>query len=82
MKKILILFFLCCCIQQDYYLQENYFQQEVNTTIDVSLNDEKHELSALETIEYFNHSNDGLDSILFHLWPNAYKNINTPLAKH
>ena len=82
MKKILILFFLCCCIQQDYYLQENYFQQEVNTTIDVSLNDKKHELSAFETIEYFNHSNAGLDSILFHLWPNAYKNINTALAKH
>ena len=62
-------------------MQENYFQQEVNTTIDVSLNDKKHELSAFETIEYFNHSNDGLDSILFHLWPNAYKNDSTAYAK-
>ena len=61
--------------------QQNYFQQEVNYTIQVSLNDNKHELSAFEKIEYINNSLDTLHFIYFHLWPNAYKNKETALAK-
>ena len=64
------------------YSQKKYFQQKVNTSIEVSLNDNKHELNAFEKIEYINNSNTKLDSIVIHLWPNAYKNINTSLAKH
>ena len=64
------------------FSQKNYFQQEVNTYIDVSLNDKKHELNAFEKIEYINNSPYKLDSLIIHLWPNAYKNINTALAKH
>lgn len=61
--------------------QQNYFQQEVNYKINVSLNDRKHELSAFEKIEYINNSNTALTYIYFHLWPNAYKNNQTALAK-
>ncbi len=61
--------------------QQNYFQQEVNYTIDVTLNDVNHELSAFEKIEYINKSNKSLDFIYFHLWANAYKNNETALAK-
>jgi len=64
------------------YSQNRYFQQKVNTTIDVKLNDENHSLSAFEKIEYINNSTETLDSIIFHLWPNAYKNVNTTMAKH
>jgi hypothetical protein len=58
-----------------------YFQQEVNYTIDVKLNDVSHELQATEKIEYINHSPDALSFIYMHLWPNAYKDNTTPLAK-
>jgi hypothetical protein len=60
---------------------QNYFQQEVNYTIDVKLNDRNHTLSATESIEYINNSPDDLTFLYFHIWPNAYKNINTALAK-
>ena len=61
--------------------QQTYFQQEVNYKINVSLNDKKNTLSAVEEIQYINNSSQGLDVIYFHLWPNAYKNNNTALAK-
>ncbi len=58
-----------------------YFQQQVNYTISVTLNEEQHSLKGFETIEYINNSPDTLSYIYFHLWPNAYKNHNTCLAK-
>jgi hypothetical protein len=61
--------------------QQNYFQQEVNYNIDVTLNDVTHELSAFEKIQYINNSKNTLDHIYFHLWANAYKNKETALAK-
>ena len=60
---------------------QEYFQQEVNYKIHVLLNDRLHELNAFETIEYFNHSPDTLYFLYFHLWPNAYSNNDTPLAR-
>ncbi|MCO5229701.1 MAG: M1 family metallopeptidase [Chitinophagales bacterium] len=33
------------------------------------------------SMEYFNASNDTLQELWIHLWPNAYSNLNTPLAK-
>jgi hypothetical protein len=61
--------------------QDQYFQQEVNYKIRVSLNDVKHELSAFEEITYINNSVTSLSYIYFHLWPNAYKDHSTALAK-
>ncbi len=61
-------------------LSQEYFQQEVNYTIQVSLNDGVHELNAFETIQYINHSPDTLHFLYFHLWPNGYSNNSTPLA--
>ena len=58
-----------------------YFQQEVNYKIAVSLNDTLHELTAFEQIEYTNNSPDTLQFLYFHLWPNAYSNNKTPLAR-
>lgn len=60
---------------------QEYFQQEVNYTINVKLNDEAHELSAFERLEYTNNSTSELGFIYFHLWPNAYKDQQTALAK-
>lgn len=57
-----------------------YWQQEVNFTIDVTLNDKDHSLDAFEKIEYINNSPDTLKFIWFHLWPNAYKNDKTAFS--
>jgi hypothetical protein len=56
---------------------QTYWQQEVNYSIDVSLNDKQHSLDGFETMEYINHSPDTLRFIWIHLWPNAYKNDKT-----
>lgn len=71
------LFFIC----NVFLAQQPYFQQEVNYTIDVKLNDAKNTLSAFEKIQYINNSPEPLSFIYFHLWPNAYRNNNTALAK-
>ncbi len=63
------------------WAQQTYFQQEVNYTMRVRLNDEKHSLSAFQEIQYINNSSSTLDFIYFHLWPNAYKNSSTALGK-
>ncbi len=60
---------------------ENYFQQEVNYVINVSLDDQNHKLNSYIEIEYINNSNDTLHKIYMHLWPNAFKNNNTAFAK-
>lgn len=60
---------------------QSYFQQEVNYTIGVKLDDVKHELQANEKIEYINNAPNQLSFIYMHLWPNAYKDNSTPLAK-
>jgi hypothetical protein len=57
-----------------------YWQQQVNFTIDVSLNDTEHTLIGFAKIEYINHSPDTLAFIWFHLWPNAYKNDKTAFS--
>jgi len=62
-------------------LAQNYFQQEVNYKIQVTLNDKRHELNAFETVEYINHSPDTLLFLYFHLWPNAYSENETALAR-
>ena len=60
---------------------QGYFQQEVNYTISVTLNDDDHTLSGFESFEYINNSGLPLDFIYIHVWPNAYKNNKTALAK-
>ena len=76
MKKIFFLFFAVCTLQVAN-CQLNYWQQQVNYNIDVSLNDKEHTLDGFEKIEYTNNSPDTLKFIWFHLWPNAYKNDKT-----
>jgi hypothetical protein len=58
-----------------------YFQQDVAYKIDVKLNDKQHELCAFEKVKYTNNSPDTLQFLYFHLWPNAYSNNKTELAK-
>ncbi|MFI5134450.1 MAG: hypothetical protein ACHQD9_01225, partial [Chitinophagales bacterium] len=75
--SLLILFFNFSEAQKE----NSYFQQEVNYTIHVTLDDAHHFLRGNISIEYINHSPDTLRFIYFHLWPNAYKNNYTAFAK-
>ena len=61
--------------------RSQYWQQQVNYSIAVSLNDKAHTLSGSLKLEYINNSPDTLQYIWFHLWPNAYKNETTAYAK-
>jgi hypothetical protein len=58
-----------------------YFQQQVNYTINATLDDEKHTLAGDIVLEYVNNSPDALPQIWMHLWPNAYKNRRTAFCK-
>lgn len=59
---------------------QEYFQQEVNYRMHITLDDHLHELSGYETVEYTNNSPDTLHFIYFHLWANGYLNNHTELA--
>jgi hypothetical protein len=75
--KRLLLLPVALCLLSIANCQLQYWQQQVNYTIDVSLNDKENTLDAFEKIEYINNSQDTLKFIWFHLWPNAYKNDKT-----
>lgn len=60
---------------------KQYFQQQVDYNINVSLDDTKHELKGVISMVYVNNSPDTLPMLYMHLWPNAYKNTGTAFAK-
>ena len=78
MRKII---FFVCFITTNTLLAQEYFQQEVNYKINVELDDINHTLIGNIEIEYTNNSNDDLEFIWFHLWPNAYKDKTSALSK-
>jgi len=77
-KFCLQLLFICFASRSQ---AQEYFQQKVDYTITAELNDIKHSLSCFQTIVYTNNSPYELNEMYIHLWPNAYKNETTPLAK-
>lgn len=80
MAKIFFFIYLVL-ISEVLFAKSNYWQQQVNFTINVSLNDSDNTLDAFETIEYLNNSPDTLRFIWFHIWPNAYKNDRTAFSE-
>ncbi len=57
------------------------WQQQVDYSIDVSLNDQQHTLTGREELVYTNNSPDALPFLWFHLWPNAYRDNSTAFAR-
>ena len=78
-KKILLI--VAYCLPLFAHAQHPYWQQEVNNTINVSLNDTEHTLDGFIKIQYINNSPDTLRFIWFHLWPNAYKTDRTAFSE-
>ena len=79
MKKLFVA--IACFITLNVFAQNNYWQQQVNYKINVSLNDQNNSLKGWEELQYTNNSPDKLDFIWFHLWENGYKNDSTAFAK-
>lgn len=79
LKPLLLVCFVF--LQVSLFAQKAYFQQRVNYTINVTLNDKDNTLDAFEKITYINNSPDTLTFIWFHLWPNAYKNDKTAFSE-
>ena len=81
MRYSLSIFFFILIGVTNSFSQVLYFQQEVRYTINVSLDDVRHELNGNETFEYINNSPDELTYIYIHLWANGYKDNTTALSK-
>src|ERR1044072_4901337 len=79
--KTLCAFLMIAVLPQIGLSAKDYWQQEVRYDIQVALNDKQHSLKGDLLVEYINNSPDTLNYIWFHLWPNAYKDKNTALAK-
>jgi hypothetical protein len=77
-RKILLLLLVVSSSQLAAFSQ--YWQQQVNYRIDVTLDDKQHSLTGFARMEYINNSPDTLRFIWFHLWPNAYKNDKTAFS--
>ncbi len=78
MKKIL---FLALILLPLTAFNQAYWQQEVNYTIKVRLDDSTHYLHGEVSMEYINHSPKVLNELYIHLWPNAYSSSKTALGK-
>jgi len=64
-----------------FALNAQYFQQQVDYTIAVRLDDAAHMLHGQESFLYTNNSPRTLDTLWIHLWPNAYKERGTALGE-
>jgi hypothetical protein len=86
MKKALslLLFFPACSLfgqSGSKAIRQATWQQKVNHTIWVKLDDTAHMLKAMQRVEYVNNSPDALNEIWFHVYANAYRNNKSALAK-
>lgn len=80
MKLLTIITFLVATVSCPI-LAQKYIQQKVDYEINATLLDPQKELQADFNIAYHNQSNDELDHLIFHLWPNAYRSRTSEFAK-
>ncbi|MEI8278904.1 MAG: M1 family metallopeptidase [Bacteroidota bacterium] len=78
--KYLLIFpvFILCSISSH---AQQYWQQHVDTRLDVRLDDKSHFLHGYEEITYINNSPDTLEYLYMHLWANAYQHDHTAFAE-
>lgn len=80
LKSLLIIITVFIFSSQTKAQQQNYWQQKVDYTIKVELNDIDNSLKAEISMVYHNNSPSELTFIYIHLWPNAYKGDGTALC--
>lgn len=79
MKSTFVTLYILLCSYS--LLAQPYFQQRVDTKIEVTLDDKHHFLHGYEEMKYTNNSPDTLKYIYIHLWANAYKHDHTAFAE-
>jgi len=79
LRKIVLI--ICLIIASLILKAQNYWQQQSDHRINVTLNTNDQSLNAFESIQYSNKSPDTLNFIWFHIWPNAYKNDRTAFCE-
>lgn len=77
-KRVLVFLVACICSLAS---AAQYWQQQVDYIIDVTLNTKDKALDGFEKLTYYNNSPDTLHYIWFHIWPNAYKNDRTAFSE-
>lgn len=80
-KNLFLLLLLSSHITAFPQTETKYFQQKVDFTIEVVLNDVNKTLDGFVEMNYQNNSLDTLQYIWIHLWPNAYKNDRTAFSE-
>ena len=80
MKKLITILLITCAGVLTAPAQ-SYWQQQVDYTIDVNLNDSEHTLDGFIKMQYSNHSPDTLSFIWIHCWPNAFKSDRTAFSE-
>lgn len=61
--------------------KQSDWQQQVSYHITAELDDAQHMLIGQWKLVYTNNAPESLKEIYIHLWPNAYRDLNTPFAK-
>ena len=69
------------CLFGQVSIRQSNWQQRCDYYLDVSLNDIEHSLTGTGRYVYTNNSPDALDTLIFHIWPNAYKDDQTDFAR-
>jgi hypothetical protein len=74
LKKIKIVIFTLVFIQFSIKsIAQNYWQQQVDYSISITMDTKKHQYSGVENLTYQNNSPDTLHKVFFHLYPNAFQ---------
>lgn len=63
------------------FCQPFYFQQQVDTEINITLDDVQHRIDGTIKIRYTNNAPHALDSLFLHVWGNAYSDRTTAFAQ-
>ncbi|HAY56121.1 MAG TPA: hypothetical protein DCX49_01715, partial [Flavobacteriales bacterium] len=79
LMALVSLFCLWTGLQDTLHAQT--WQQQVDSDIRVQLDDVAHRLDGDIRLTYQNNSPETLDFVWMHLWPNAYRNGKTAMAK-
>lgn len=83
MKKIVLLTFILLMLSTSdaQNLNQAKWQQQVDTRIEVLLNDTAHTITGNITITYLNNSPNVLTEMYIHLWPNGYTSNETAFGQ-
>lgn len=81
MRLIFATIFMMKVMTPAYSQVAGYWQQNVDYTIHVTLDDEADLLRGQISMRYTNNSPDTLNEIRMHVWPNAYSGFDTELGR-